>query len=148
MHYFFFLNTELITEKGTPGASSVRSSSFAVTNAFTSDDKYWVPAKDQLPSAIWMRFQNPRRLHAIGYRNFDQNYDPKRLEVIGSDDCTNWTTLLVVENTGFTGITEFRKWTIPEDIRTKFYCFGLRWRSKPPNGFCNAVSEIQMWGYE
>ena len=64
------------------------------------------------------------------------------MHVVGSDDCSNWSMLLVVENTGFTFSKkpESRKWIIPEENRREFSCIGLRWPNESPR-----VMEILMW---
>ena len=144
---FLFWNSVLIREQGTAGASSVlrSDSALAASKAFTSNDDHWAPEYGQSPASIWMRFQRPHRLQAIGYRNNHGNSDPKRLLVIGSNDCTDpWTTLLDIKNTGFTIDTnEFRKWTIPRGNRAMFTCLGLKWPHMYP--VPPAVREILMW---
>jgi len=141
---------ELITERGTPGATSSNTASIqeGAAQAFTSNDNEWVPEENQLPAAIWMHFPRAHRLSAIGYKNFDPRYDTKSLKVIGSNDCATWTTLFTVENTGFTKRKEFRKWYIPVENQHMFSCLGLMWESIPnpknwPYAAC--VTEIRMW---
>jgi len=135
---------ELIKERGTPGASSVYNGDYGAARAFTSDDDYWIPADNQLPASIWMRFPRAHRLAAIGYKNY--YYDPTSLKVIGSNDCATWTTLLTVDKTGFTKENEFRKWSIPVENQQMFSCLGFMWQ-KASRGYPRTVvvREIRMW---
>jgi len=130
-----------------PGASSIWGDCCTAPRAFTSDDDYWWAPGYQLPATIWMRFPRAHRLAAIGYKNRDQTYDPKSLKVIGSNDCATWTTLLTVDNTGFTKAKEFRKWCIPVENQQMFSCLGFMWQSKAPvtHETTVVVEEIRMW---
>jgi len=136
---------------GTPGASSVLygSDSYEPAKAFTSDDdEYWMPAEDQLPASIWMRFPRAHRLAAIGYKNYARKIDPNRVKVIGSNDCATWTTLLTVEHAGFSQNKEFRKWDIPLENQQMFSCLGLMWESRgfdPNIRSAVWVLDIRMW---
>jgi len=138
---------ELITERGKPGASSVYDNRHGAALAFISNDDYWLPEDKQLPATIWMRFPRAHRLAAIGYRNYKNGYDPKSLQVIGSNDCATWTTLLTVDNTGFTKTKEFRKWYIPAQNQQMFSCLGFMWQSNAPviYSYTVIVREIRMW---
>jgi len=136
---------------GTPGASSVYTGdefNYGPANAFTSyDNETWSPAINQLPAAIWMRFPTAHRLAAIGFKNYAPSFTPKSLKVIGSNDCATWTTLLTVENTGFTKNFEFRKWNIPLENQDMFSCLGFMWESmdEVKSSYAVTVLDIRMW---
>jgi len=132
---------------GTPGASSVRYGNNGAAMAFTgNDNEYWIPEDDQLPVSIWMRFPRAHRLVAIGYKNYAPVFDPNRVKVIGSNDCATWTTLLTVENTGFTKNKEFRKWDIPLENQHMFSCLGFMWESgSSASRSAVRVLDIRMW---
>ena len=115
-----------------------------MTNAFQADDKYWSNAKNKWPASVWMRFDRPHLLEKIGFRNKEIYNTPKTVEVIGSNDCKSWKTLLSVEDSGFTKGNEFRSWTIPAENRSKFSCFGLMWPIKQVSQ-CVSVRQILMW---
>ena len=148
---FLFTNSGLITERGKPGASSVLKSTgqgvnYEVANAFTGNDEMWIPKEDQRPAAIWMHFPRAHRLVAIGYKNYAPVFDPNRVKVIGSNDCATWTTLLTVENTGFTKNKEFRKWDIPLENQHMFSCLGFMWESgSRASRSAVRVLDIRMW---
>jgi len=133
----------LISDHGTPGASSVYTSYYP-KNAFTSADDYWASAVNQFPAIVWMKFNNPHRLARIGYRSNHIDNIPKKMIVVGSHNCTNWSNLLTIENTGFSG-TEFRDWSIPEENRVLYRCIGLKWPVKPAGNHLVVASEILMW---
>jgi len=135
----------LISDYGTPGASSIHRSFSSPKNAFTSTDRYWASSSFQFPAIIWMKFNNPHRLARIGYRsNFLWNI-PKKMIVVGSHDCTNWQSLLTIENTAFRSNKEFRQWNIPEENRVSYRCIGLKWPVKPAGNTLVVVTEIRMW---
>jgi len=92
----------LISDHGTPGASSVyrQYSEYGPKNAFTSTEDIWASDHHQFPAIVWMKFNNPHRLARIGYRSNSIDNIPKKMIVVGSDDCTNWSNLLTIENTG------------------------------------------------
>jgi len=139
----------LINDHGTPGASSV-SGYNSPKNAFTSSDDLWSSAKNQFPAMLWMKFNNPHRLARIGYRSYYIENIPKKMIVVGSHDCTNWSNLLTIKNTGFTGTyshswyTEFRSWDIPAENRVLYRCIGLKWPVKSNDGY-SVVVEMRMW---
>jgi len=141
----------LIKERGTPGASSVyngHNAIFGAAKAFKSHHYWWIPADNQLPASIWMRFPRAHRLAAIGYKNYARKIDPNRVKVIGSNDCATWTTLLTVEHAGFSQNKEFRKWDIPLENQQMFSCLGLMWESRgfdPNIRSAVWVLDIRMW---
>jgi len=140
-----------VVNGGTAGATSVGSpSNYAPIKGFTSSGESWFNTQYQFPAGVWMRFQRKISLMKIGFRPWSPagsgNW-PKVTEVVGSDDCSRWNTLLYIDNKGgFTRNEEFRMFTIPSENRTPGYaCLGLRWPSQ--NG-CNGyvrVGNIQMW---
>jgi len=136
----------LINDHGTPGASSVyrQYSKYNPMNAFTSTEEIWASDHHQFPAIVWMKFNNPHRLARIGYRSNSIDNIPKKMIVVGSDDCTNWSNLLTIENTGFHG-TEYRDWSIPEENRVLYRCIGLKWPVKPAGRTIVVVKEIRMW---
>ena len=143
------MNSGLINDHGTPGASSVAGAEaiagdYSPKNAFTSSDDYWASDLNQFPAIIWMKFNNPHRLARIGYRSNGINQIPKKMIVVGSHDCTNWSPLLTIENTGFSN-KEFRTWDIPAENRVLYRCIGLKWPVKPAGNNLVVASEIRMW---
>jgi len=132
----------LISDHGTPGASSFYEHYYP-KNAFTSADDFWASGRYKFPAMLWMKFINPHRLARIGYRSNYIGNIPAKMLVVGSHDCTNWSNLLTIENTGFSG-QEFRNWSIPEENRVLYRCIGLKWPEYGSNGFA-AVSEMRMW---
>ena len=122
------------------------------SNAYKSYVDPWSPGDPWVgwwaPATIYMEFPSPHRLQAIGYENDHRSTeDPKLMHVVGSDDCSTWTDLLVVEDTGFTNVREMRKWIIPVENRRMFSCIGLRWPKKDPsvNDIVVRVTDILMW---
>ena len=130
---------------------------YPVANAFNAANHlYWDTKK--FPASVWMHFQRPHCLQMIGFKNREIYATPKSVRVIGSNncdcincncvncdcDCINWSTLLTVEDTGFSESYGFRNWTIPAEKRLMFSCIGLMWPIKPSEGTRVAVQEIFM----
>ena len=143
----FPVNSGLISDHGTPGASSIYRKlvvSYTPKNAFTSTDNIWASDAHQFPAIVWMKFNKPHRLARIGYRSNGIEQIPKKMIVVGSHDCTNWSPLLTIENTGFSN-KEFRTWDIPAENRVLYRCIGLKWPVKPAGNNLVVASEIRMW---
>merc|ERR1711962_556686 len=136
-----------IVNDGTPGSTS--NGYYQPINAFTTSEASWYNVDGQFPAAVWMRFGRTYRLAKIGFRAWAPvgtgNW-PTVTEVVGSNDCSRWTTLLYINNKGgFTQDKEYREFTIASENRLAFSCLGLRWPSR--NG-CNGyvrLGHIQMW---
>jgi len=137
----------LVQNRGTIGASSEYSTGspmWGKQNAFSTSEKFWSNVDNQFPALIWMRFSAPFRLGKIGYRVAGGG-QPKIAEVIGSNDCSTWTTLRYIENTGFSGgAKEFKAWSVPIENSIPFPCIGLRWPFKG-TGSCSEIGSITMW---
>ena len=139
-------NSELITENGTAGASSVYLHHMP-QNAFSNNSKYWANVRYQFPAMIWTNYTKSYRLAKIGFRNQALSNTPKNLSVIGSRNCKNWTTLFVIEDGNFTRSNEYREWIIPAKDRRSFSCIGLEGlaaQGAPSNGHM-VVAHIIMW---
>ena len=137
---FVSIISELIKEKGTAGGTSSydnRPKAYAFINGTST---VWCNEAYQYPASVWMRFRKPHRLQKIGYRSL--NRDNNAFEVIASDDCTSWTTLLSVGNPGFTKDSEFKQWSIAIKNIAPFSCIGLKWHKSNTHVCVNGVT---MW---
>ena len=50
---------------------------------------------------------------------------PKAFQVIASNDCSNWDTLLSVNDSGFTGAHQEKSWQIPCNQQKSYHCYGI-----------------------
>lgn len=133
-----------ISYNGTAGASSVFNSEmgkyggFLPKNAFTDSPagtghipRGWSPPfESEFPHFVWFHFRATHRLAEIGFKTYSNRQAPKSFDVVGSDDCANWTKLLAVANSGFPNNRKepqhTRHWNIPKKNRIPFECIGLK----------------------
>ena len=150
MHY---AHSEFITEKGSAAASSIYTS-YLPKLAFENRTGSWYWSSDgyQFPPSVWFHYHKSHRLARIGFRTIRSNSSryraSKSFQVIGSNDCHDWTILLEVDDGGFTFDNEFRSWDIPIDNRCSFTCIGLRGTTPKIPGnekTYMAVRNIIMW---
>jgi len=144
------LKPKIITDEGTPGASSEENADNVASRAFTNSahGDYWANLPNQFPAAVWMNYLNKHSLAKIGIRHnwvSSLDYAPKKFEIIASNDCSSWTILLTVENGGYTHDNQMKTWVIPTQYRSPFSCIGVRWPKKVPTSSWVTVSEIVMW---
>jgi len=115
---------------GTAGASSKYSSSYPAQNAFTpedSDDR-WCTDSSGYPGKIWFNFTSAVKVVKISFSSPDSSYwkeSPKTFNVIASNDCSNWHTLLSVADSGFTGSNQVKSWQIPCTQQKSYKCYGI-----------------------
>ena len=105
---------------------------------------FWAPTSavwhaQSLPATIWQVFPTSEAIAKIGFYNDESCYktSPKKVEIVATNDCPTkpceqgpeictWTTLLSIEDAGFTGTDQFRSWVIPAESRSSFRCHGVR----------------------
>ena len=126
----------MVTQEGTVGASSFHGINHEPINAFIDNALPWASRSNQIPALVWKRFQRPVKVAKVGIYNrlsccpircgdcFKQS--PRAFQVIASSDCSDWTTLLIVENADFTKPNQLKTWLIPEERRSSFACVGLK----------------------
>jgi len=131
---------------GTAGASSQYTSDYLPSEAFDGTGD-WMNRENRFPVAVWMRFPSAHRLQKIGFRaSFIPSYMPNEIEVVGSDDCSQWTVLLHLNNRGgFKSDREFKTFVIPAENRASFTCIGLRWPFRDGCDGSVRVGRITMW---
>jgi len=130
----------LIAYEGTPGASTYLSE-HPPKYAFQNGTTYFM-ANGAPPYWVWFRFSKPHRLAAISIltaKGVNVVYAPQGFQVVGSSNCTNWQTMLTVEDAGFPyydgqdygklykgkpGITKY--FNIPKENRLMFPCIGIK----------------------
>merc|ERR1719309_1886014 len=104
----------VIDDEGEAGSSSVlqlheSGKVAAAANGFLTSGLFWANKRYEWPALIWKRYRKAHRLQKIGFRIHKPWNLPDVFEVIGSDDCTNWMSMMLVDNEGgFTKEKEFR----------------------------------------
>ena len=155
------MNLGLIVDQGEAGASSEaietndvpnKGKTYSAANGFITSEMSWLTEPHQWPAFIWKRYQKAHRLRKIGFRVGRSNNWPDVFEVVGSDDCSTWTSMLRLDkqgpwNGGFT--KEFRTYIIPVEKRTPFKCIGLKWPGTRDEWLSQSgrvsVDSITMW---
>jgi len=138
----------LIVDSGTPGASSSNLPRFPPKLAFLgrgTKGTQWLNAANQFPALIWMRFSKPHRLAKISFTSPYVNDSPRNIGFIGSEDCSHWTSLLDVEDAGFTNDWESKTWSIPPENRLPFQCIGISWPNRGKGDLYARITDIKMW---
>ena len=105
--------------------------------AFTDTENVWQAFS--LPATVWQLFSSPEAIAKVGFSNDNSTYQtsPKKIEIVATNDCATkncvdgdevcaWTTLLSIEDAGFTEKGQFRSWGIPTESRTSFRCHGVK----------------------
>jgi len=119
-----------IEDSGTPGAISILDGNHYPKYAFqNAAGNLFYHSKEGLPQMVWMRYSKPHRLAKISFSSVQANmYMVKKFAVVGSNDCSTWTTLLAVNNAGFPndGDNITKTWMIPAEDRMSYKCIGLK----------------------
>jgi len=118
---------------GTPGASSKWSADYSAQKAFNqaNPEARWCSTAGY-PSKIWFQFTSAVKVVKISFSSIDSNQypdiwteSPKAFNVIASNDCSTWVTLLSVTNSGFTGLNQEKSWHIPCTQQKSYRCYGI-----------------------
>ena len=89
----------------------------------------WANSEGQFPAFIWHWFHEIHVVAKFGFASRidlqNLNQSPKSFYFVGSMDCSNWTTIIKVDDAGFTKNNQFKSWIIPKRGRQAFRCFGF-----------------------
>ena len=130
---------------GTPGSSQDYSTYWGKEDAYNKSSEYWCGKSQTFPATVWMQFPKPHRLAEISFKTYYAG--TIYFEVVGSQDCADWTTLL---NTNSIFIAkETKKFPLPLTAASfeRFSCIGLRFSKKPENAKKEyaCVGSVRMW---
>ena len=114
---------------GTAGASLQYSSSYSAQKAFNQEnpEARWCSTVGY-PAKIWFKFTSAVKVVKISFSSVDSNKwkeSPETFNVIASNDCSTWDTLLSVTNSGFTGQNQEKSWQIPRTQQKSYRCYGI-----------------------
>jgi len=118
---------------GSPGASSKWSADYSAQKAFNqaNPEARWC-STEGYPGKIWFQFTSAVKVVKISFSSIDSNQhpniwteSPKAFNVIASNDCSTWDTLLSVTNSGFTGLNQEKSWHIPCTQQKSYRCYGI-----------------------
>ena len=140
---------------------NVYSPRFAFFRHLRSDGRpnCWAAKVEKSP-IVWYIWPNPRRLGKIGFSSpapcpdFTSSFSPRHcfkqsptaFQVVGANgDGSTWTTLLDVEDAGFTAGDQFQEWVIPPAKRRSFTRFGLRVTSVIGSQGVVSIWNLKMW---
>ena len=138
----------LIEFRGKSGASS-HYPNLPAWRAFSKvESPFWANAYNQFPAFLWHRFNEVHLVAKFGFSSRPTEHllkqSPKAFHFIGSTDCKGWTTILRVNDAGFTKANQFKSWIIPKAARKAFRCFGFKIISAMQAEFV-AMNKIAMW---
>ena len=122
---------EPVVYDGTAGASSQYSASYSAQKAFNQENPRWC-SKAGYPAKIWFKFRSAVKVMKIsfssvenGKHGYEWKQSPKTFNMIASNDCRTWDTLLSVTNSGFTGQNQEHSWLIPPTQQKSYRCYGI-----------------------
>ena len=70
--------------------------------------------------------------------------NPLNFDLVGSNDCKNWSALKEVKDENWSGNDVEKSWTVSEDNLQAFYCYGIRVH-KISGKNCAGIQNIRMW---
>ena len=108
-------------------------------------ENQWHIMRNELPVYIWQKFRSPQVVGKVSVSNHMSIPDSaKEVHVVASDDCANWTVLLIVADAFFTHSGQSRSWIIPSENRIAFFSYGLRIVSVN-SGQAVMLKNTQLW---
>ena len=118
----------------------------------TDSPKPWASAENDFPQYLWFKFEVSHVLTKIGFstrsdRRDSAAGDPKKFDVIASQDCNQFNVLLHVEDAAFLEQYQAKAWEIPEEKQAPYLCIGIKVHSI--KGYykyqVTAVQNMIMW---
>jgi len=113
------------------------------------------PRPDQ-PETVWILLPRNVTISAFSFRsraeiigtNYEVHKDfgkmmPTELELVGSNDCKTWTTLLEVKAKWSDKADKAQKWRIPIKDRQPFSCIGIRVKANEKKQ--TAIQGVELW---
>jgi len=137
-------------EANAAGATSVYGTGHEAANAFDPTKEPWATEKDKIPATVWYNFTTSVSLGKISLETRDNsNIDqaPKSFKVLGSNDCSTWSTLLHVKDSGLTLQNQNKEWDIPCKFLEGFGCIGVKVTKTQGSSYA-AIANIKMWGHQ
>jgi len=157
------MEREVDLSQGEAGATSVLDKKFGAANAFkrafykNKRDRSFPWVSGSIPATVFIKLPNAVKVSAFSFRSRPEppsrppdwflKFSPLKFELVGSNDCDKWTTIILVESTTWTTHDQERKWGVPEKNRKPFTCIGFKvltvgWKIKPKA----AIQDAKFWG--
>jgi len=138
-------------EADAAGATSVYGAGHEAANAFDPEREPWATKENEIPATVWYNFTTSVSLGKISLQTRSQssnnNQAPKSFKVLGSNDCSNWSTLLHVTDSGLTTEGQTKEWDIPCKFLEGFGCIGVKVTKTQGSSYA-AIANIEMWGHQ
>ena len=104
-------------------------------------------------ATVWFKFTDPVILTEIGFSTRQKKkwlgQAPKKFDVVGSNDCKDWSILLSIDDAEFTRANEAKAWIIPCGMRGIYACYGIETfttKGNKGNEGHVAIRNALMWG--
>merc|ERR1719209_1983063 len=161
-------------EHGTAGATSIfedaakDAAKFRPALAFKSqifkspseaDRTYpWISV-GQFPQTVYFRFPDPLTITKFSFRSRAEDstkypryinlveFSPTKFDFVGSDDCSEWETIMEARGVTWSTFDQEKLWIIPKEKQKSFACFGIRIVENGGNSFGThgAIQGMKMW---
>jgi len=157
--------TSIDLSQGVAKATSVLNNDpkFVAANAFTraffrsrrQRDRSFPWISDGIPATVYIKLPNAVEVSSFSFRsrpepipeysaNFILRFPPTKFELVGSDDCSSWTTIFRVESTKWCSADQEKVWEVPAEQRRSFSCIGFKVLA---NGRADqaAIQDAKFW---
>ena len=162
---------EVSFERGTAGATSIfkdNVAKFGPAWAFKrqifkskseADRTYpWISV-GQFPQTVYFRFPDPLTITKFSFRSRAEDstkypyykwyveFSPTKFDFVGSDDCSEWETIMEARGVTWSTFDQEKLWIIPKEKQKSFACFGIRIVENGGNSFGThgAIQGMKMW---
>jgi len=113
----------------------------------------------QFPQTVYFRFPDPLTITKFSFRSRAEDstkypryinlveFSPTKFDFVGSDDCSEWETIMEARGVTWSTFDQEKLWIIPKEKQKSFACFGIRIVENGGNSFGThgAIQGMKMW---
>ena len=115
----------------------------------------WI-SDGQFPQTVYFRFPDPLTITKFSFRSRAEDstkypefkrlveFSPTKFDFVGSDNCSEWETIIGVRDVTWSTFDQEKLWSIPKEKQKSFACFGIRIVENGGNS-PGAIQGMKMW---